>query len=262
MLIYDFSPVYVDDSLAGKKAVWRRIIWGKMFNLGQTCVAPDYILCSKNAQNQLVSIIPEIFEEFFKNDMKSSPDLGRMVNERHFQRVSKLISDSNGKVVFGGKTDASELYIEPTIVTDVPPDDVLMQEEIFGPVLPVVTIESVDQAIDFINKREKPLALYLFSENQKIINRFLKETSSGGFTVNETIFSLCGNLNVKSLQIILIYFFEFFLVETLPFGGVGGSGFGQYHGDDSFTTFSHRKPVLVRGFSPIIQAIERYYILT
>lgn len=217
------SPVYVHHTMAPSafKIVCRRMIWGKMMNAGQTCIAPDYVLCSVEARDQLQKHMVDIIEEFFGQDPQQTEDFGRIVNQRHFDRLIHLLDTCTGKVFYGGKIDANERYISPTIIFDVSPNDPIMQEEIFGPIFPFINVKNVDEAIDFINTRPKPLAIYLFADEQTIQDRFIQETSSGALCINDVV------LHVS--------------LDTLPFGGVGDSGMGSYHGRYSFDTFSHQK---------------------
>lgn len=204
----------------------RRIVWGKCFNAGQTCVAPDYLLVHKSIKAELLEAIARTAVEFFGEDMASSPDYGRLVSDRHFQRLHALMTDTLcvGKRIIGGQSDAGTRYMAFTVVDEVPPTALAMQEEIFGPLLPVLTYETIDEAIAFINQRPKPLALYVFSTargNQQAVEA---QTSSGGLCFNETI--------------------SHYALHDLPFGGVGQSGLGSAHGKAGFDTFSHYKSVL------------------
>ncbi|XP_018883138.4 aldehyde dehydrogenase, dimeric NADP-preferring isoform X4 [Gorilla gorilla gorilla] len=217
------SPCYVDKN-CDLDVACRRIAWGKFMNSGQTCVAPDYILCDPSIQNQIVEKLKKSLKEFYGEDAKKSRDYGRIISARHFQRVMGLIEGQ--KVAYGGTGDAATRYIAPTILTDVDPQSPVMQEEIFGPVLPIVCVRSLEEAIQFINQREKPLALYIFSSNDKVIKKMIAETSSGGVAANDVIVHIT--------------------LHSLPFGGVGNSGMGSYHGKKSFETFSHRRSCLVR----------------
>ncbi|XP_055686148.1 aldehyde dehydrogenase, dimeric NADP-preferring isoform X7 [Lutzomyia longipalpis] len=222
------SPCYVDGSCNIAYAT-RRILWGKLINAGQTCIAPDYILCSKEVQGKFLEEARKVLLEWYGKDTKNSPDLCRIVNSRNYQRLVQLLK--SGTVALGGKTDADERFIEPTILIDVKATDPIMQEEIFGPILPIVNVENAYDAIKFINSRAKPLVLYVFSCKAKELNLFLENTSSGGLCVNDTVMH--------------------FAVESLPFGGIGMSGMGFYHGKFSFDTFSHMKSCLVKNFNPI-----------
>ncbi|CAN0336751.1 aldehyde dehydrogenase family 3 member A2-like isoform X1 [Lampetra fluviatilis] len=205
----------------------RRITWGRFINSGQTCIAPDYVLCEPSVQEPLVEAIRVTLKEYYGEDPKKSLDYGRIVNKRHFDRVKGLMAGA--KVAIGGETDEAELYIAPTVLTGVDASSAAMQEEIFGPILPIMTVNGVDDAITFINDREKPLAIYVFALDKKVVKRLVDETSSGGFTSNDTLFN--------------------YAVEGMPFGGVGNSGMGSYHGRHSFNSFSHMRAVGLRGQS-------------
>ncbi|XP_029181885.2 aldehyde dehydrogenase, dimeric NADP-preferring-like [Acropora muricata] len=217
------SPCYVDKD-SDLEVAAKRIAYGKFTNAGQICVAPDYVLCHPDIQKELIDCLKETVLDFYGEDPKESPDFARIVNKKHFNRLKGLMN--SGKSVVGGQTDESENYIAPTVLTGVKPTDPIMEDEIFGPVLPILNVESLDDAIDFINDREKPLALYIFSNDKRKIERLRNSTSSGGFLANDTI--VHGG------------------VPTLPFGGVGNSGIGAYHGKYSFDTFSHKKACMVK----------------
>ncbi|NWR54881.1 AL3A2 dehydrogenase, partial [Bucorvus abyssinicus] len=217
------SPCYIDKD-CDLAVACRRITWGKYMNCGQTCIAPDYILCDPSIQSKVVENIKATLQEFYGEDVKSSQDYERIINKHHFKRILGLLEGQ--KIAHGGETDEDSCFIAPTILTDVSPDSKVMEEEIFGPVLPILTVKSVDEAIEFINRREKPLALYVFSNNKELIKRVISETSSGGVTGNDVIMH--------------------FFLSTLPFGGVGNSGMGTYHGKHSFETFSHRRACLIK----------------
>ncbi len=219
------SPCIVDDDVDLKISA-RRIAWGKWINAGQTCVAPDYVLVKREREEELVEALAESVREFYGEDPRQSADFARIVNLRHHERVAKLIRD--GRPAFGGEADASERYVAPTVLRDVAPDSEVMKEEIFGPVLPVIPVDSIDEAIGIVNGRDKPLALYVFTRRREVEEDVLARTSAGGVTVNGTILHLGS--------------------PDLPFGGVGPSGMGAYHGRFGFETFSHRKSVLSRGF--------------
>jgi len=231
------SPVYVDESVDLTIAA-KRIIWGKMVNSGQTCIAPDYILCHKSIKDALVAKMCEILVEFYGTDPQKSSDLCRIVNVRHFQRLQGLLK--SGRVAVGGKTDVDDLWIDPTILVDVKPTDPVMQEEIFGPILPVIEIEDAKEAVDFINSRDKPLSMYIYSSNKTVTEYLHNNTSSGSICVNDCMMQ--------------------FTVEELPFGGVGSSGIGAYHGKYSFDTFTHRKSCLIRSFDKLGEILgkDRY----
>ncbi|KAF5911918.1 hypothetical protein HPG69_015896 [Diceros bicornis minor] len=218
------SPCYIDKD-CDLDVACRRITWGKYMNCGQTCIAPDYILCEPSLQNQIVQKIKETVKEFYGENVKESPDYERIINLRHFKRILSLLEGQ--KIAFGGETDEATRYIAPTILTDVDSETKVMQEEIFGPILPIVPVKNAEEAIKFINEREKPLAFYVFSHNDKLIKRMIDGTSSGGVTANDVIMH--------------------FTLTSLPFGGVGSSGMGVYHGKHSFDTFSHQRPCLLKS---------------
>uniref|UniRef100_A0A8C5N156 Aldehyde dehydrogenase n=1 Tax=Leptobrachium leishanense TaxID=445787 RepID=A0A8C5N156_9ANUR len=220
------SPCYIDKDCDVDTAS-RRITWGKFANCGQTCIAPDYILCDKSIQGRVIEKIKETLTEFYGENAKQSPDYERIINKRHFKRLLGLMEGE--KIVIGGDNDEDSCYIGPTVLADVKPDAKVMQEEIFGPLLPIITVGNVDEAIEFINEREKPLALYAFSNNKKVIKKIIEETSSGGVTANDVIMH--------------------FTVTELPFGGVGHSGMGAYHGKHTFETFSHKRACLIKSLT-------------
>ncbi|MEV5145659.1 aldehyde dehydrogenase family protein [Streptomyces sp. NPDC052727] len=215
------SPVFVDRG-TDLDTVADRLARGKFLNAGQTCVAPDYVLTDPETATALEAALVRAIEGLFGADPQRSEEYGRIVNERHFDRLSALLD--SGRAVVGGVGDRAAKYIAPTVLADVDPKSPVMQEEIFGPVLPIVTVPGLDEAIDFINDRDKPLALYVFSESAETRDRIAAETSSGG---------LGHGLPLAHLT-----------VSDLPFGGVGESGMGSYHGRYSIETFSHRKAVL------------------
>ncbi|KAL4647178.1 fatty aldehyde dehydrogenase-like [Arapaima gigas] len=220
------SPCYIDKDCDITVAC-RRVTWGKYVNCGQTCIAPDYILCEPSIQDRVVEEIRKCIKEFYTDDPKNFADYGRIINKRHFKRVMALLEGST--VALGGDSDESERYIAPTVLRDVKPEAKVMQEEIFGPILPILTVSSADEAIHFINSREKPLALYIFSSNKKLIKRMIAETSSGGVLANDCLVH--------------------FTVSALPFGGVGNSGMGCYHGRHTFDQLSHLRSCLIRGLA-------------
>ncbi|XP_067656195.1 aldehyde dehydrogenase family 3 member B1-like isoform X1 [Haliotis asinina] len=217
------SPVYVDRN-CDLTTVARRLVWGKFVNAGQTCIAPDYVMCPSDVQDPLIEEMRKVLVEFFTEKPEQSDSYGRIVNARHFKRVEKLLTGV--KVAIGGVTKEEEKYISPTVVRDCKLSDAVMQEEIFGPVLPIYIVKDDKEAVDFINDREKPLAMYIFSRNQRIIDNFVNNTSSGGMCINDCIMHAS--------------------MPSLPFGGVGHSGMGAYHGKFSYDTFSHRRSVMQR----------------
>ncbi|XP_014648558.1 PREDICTED: aldehyde dehydrogenase family 3 member B2-like isoform X2 [Ceratotherium simum simum] len=216
------NPCYVDDN-CDPQTVANRVAFFRYFNAGQTCVAPDYVLCSPKMQERLLPALQSAITRFYGEDPRSSPDLGRIINEKHFQRLQGLLGC--GRVAIGGQSDESDRYIAPTVLVDVQETEPVMQEEIFGPILPIVNVRSLDEAIDFIKRREKPLALYAFSNSNQVVNKMLDRTSSGSFTSND------GFVNLT--------------LPSLPLGGVGNSGMGRYHGKYSFDTFSHHRACLL-----------------
>jgi aldehyde dehydrogenase (NAD+) len=218
------SPCIVDEDLDVGVAA-RRIVWGKFLNAGQTCVAPDYILVHESKERELLDALKASLREFYGDDPHRTADYGRVINQRHHRRLAALLG--SGEVVVGGQTDEDDCYIAPTILRNVSPDSPVMQDEIFGPILPVLSVPSIDAAISFVNARPKPLALYVFTKRKQVEDEVIARTSSGGVCVNATIWHLANS--------------------GLPFGGVGPSGMGAYHGRVSFETFSHRKAVLSKS---------------
>jgi aldehyde dehydrogenase (NAD+) len=216
------SPCIIDEHVDLETAC-KRIAWGKFYNCGQTCVAPDYVLAHRNIHDRFIAQLEKTVREFWGDDPQKHPDFGRVVNARHHKRLMGLLPGS-GEVVIGGKGDESDRFVAPTILKNVPEDSPVMRDEIFGPILPVLCVDDIAHAIRFVNAREKPLALYLFSSDGSVQNTVIEKTSAGGMVVNHIILHLA--------------------VPTLPFGGVGESGMGAYHGKHSFDTFSHKKGVL------------------
>jgi len=217
------SPAFIDDSGNLEYKV-KRLCWGKFNNSGQICVAPDYVLCSKEVEKKMVPIMKKVLKEWYSENPEISKDYCRIVSNRHLDRLQGMLSKTNGDVVVGGRSIPEDKFMEPTVVTGVGMDDSTMQEEIFGPILPIINVESTEEAINIINARDKPLALYVFTDRENVQEMFKKQTSSGGLLFNDTIMHLS--------------------VEELPFGGVGASGMGAYHGKHGFDTFTHMKPVL------------------
>ncbi len=215
------SPCIVDEQVDVAVAA-RRIVWGKFLNAGQTCIAPDYVLVHEARERELLDAMKTALREFYGEDPKRTADFGRVINQRHHRRLAALLS--SGEVVVGGQSDEESCYIAPTILRGVSPDAPAMQDEIFGPILPVLAVPDVDAAVSFVNARPKPLALYVFTRRKEVEDDVIARTSSGGVCVNATIWHIANS--------------------GLPFGGVGPSGMGAYHGRDSFETFSHRKSVV------------------
>ncbi len=215
------SPCIVDSDAAVELAA-KRICWGKFLNAGQTCVAPDYLLVHQKIKDRFVQALLRCIRESFGENPRESRDFPRIVNERHFDRLTALLNEGN--ILCGGETDRAHKYIAPTVIDNITPECRIMTEEIFGPILPLVEFEDFDAALDFVNSREKPLALYYFSKSKQKQQIIVERTSSGGVCINETIVHLAN--------------------PSMPFGGVGSSGIGAYHGEHSFRTFSHHKPVM------------------
>ena len=214
------SPVIVDTTANIKRAA-RRVAWGKTLNAGQTCIAPDYILIHKDVKEQFVEAFKRAVQKLHGKDARNSRHYGRIVTDAAFDRVSGYISE--GVVRYGGTVNRAERYIEPTLLDNVAVDSRVMTEEIFGPVLPMIVVDSLDDAIAFVNRREKPLAMYVFADEREA-RRLFSLTSSGGGCINDTVMHIAN--------------------ERLPFGGVGNSGMGRYHGRDSLYAFSHRRSVV------------------
>ncbi len=215
------SPCIVDTNINIEYAA-RRISWGKFINAGQTCIAPDYLLVDQRIKQDLLTSIKKCLREFYGDDPAASADYARIINQKHFFRLKEFLKD--GDIVIGGETNVAQCYIAPTVIDNVSLSDAVMQDEIFGPILPIVTYNDLAEAIAIINQRPKPLALYLFSTNRNLQERVCRETSSGGVCINDCVMQVA--------------------VPSLPFGGVGESGIGSYHGKASFDTFSHYKSVL------------------
>jgi len=208
-------------------------------NAGQTCIAPDYVLVDADRRDELVAGIEASVREFYGPDARTSPDFARIVSERHLERLTGLLDDDAGTIVFGGETDPADRYLSPTLVVDPDPDAAVMQQEIFGPILPVLTVDDTAEAISFVNDRAKPLALYVFSSDDEQTDRIIDETSSGGVCVNHVILHISP--------------------PELPFGGVGDSGMGRYHGQSGFDTFSNLKSVLRKKTRPDVKILYPPY---
>lgn len=214
------SPVIIDRT-ANIEIAAKRLAWGKTLNAGQTCIAPDYLLIHRDVKEAFVEAFKRAVVELHGEDASKSKHYVRIVSDRAFERVSSYLKD--GKILYGGRTIAEERYIEPTLLDNVSPESPVMQEEIFGPVLPMIEIRDIEEAITFINKREKPLALYAFGA-KSVAQHIIDHTSSGGACINDVIMHIAN--------------------EKMPFGGVGNSGMGRYHGRDSLYAFSHRRSLL------------------
>ena len=218
------SPCIVGE-LKNLTSTAKRITWGKFYNAGQTCVAPDYLLVHKNIKEKLIEEIKQQIKNFYGENPKESKDFARIINERHFDRIVNLIEGE--KIIEGGIFDREQKYISPTLLDKISWKSKIMQEEIFGPVLPIIEYEHEEEFFDEIKKRDKPLAMYIFTEDKKFKNRILTSLSSGGVCVNDTIMHISST--------------------SLPFGGVGASGIGRYHGKAGFDTFSHNRSIMTKA---------------
>ena len=214
------SPCIVDAN-ANINIAARRIAWGKMINAGQTCIAPDYLFAHHTVKDELLDKIAKNIKEMYGDDIKASRFYPRIVNQQAIDRLEKLMNQ--GKIHSGGEIDEKERFVAPTIIDNINPDFLIMQEEIFGPILPVMTFEHIDETVEYINKNEKPLAFYYFGKNKKA-KEILAKTTSGGACINDTLMHITNH--------------------NLPFGGVGNSGMGKYHGQDSFLAFSNKRAVV------------------
>jgi aldehyde dehydrogenase (NAD+) len=224
------SPALVSRT-ADLEVASRRLVQGKFVNAGQTCLAPDYVLVAAGRRDQLVEELRRAIRDSYGPDPRASPHYGRVVNLDHLRRLAALLDDQDsGVVVEGGGIDAADRYMAPTLVVDPDPGSALMEEEIFGPILPILTMDGVDEAIEFVNARPKPLVLYLFADDEATIDRVVRRTSSGGVGVNQCLYH--------------------FAVSDLPFGGVGASGYGSYHGLAGIERLSNVKGVLIRPEKP------------
>ena len=218
------SPCIVDND-ANLELSAKRIVWGKFLNAGQTCVAPDYLYVNKSIKDKLLKLIVNEIHKQFGDNIKESIDYPRIINTQTIDRLKSYIEEGN--VYFGGEVDKNDLYFEPTILTDINEDANVMIDEIFGPILPVKEFSDIQEVIEYVNNKEKPLALYYFSESKNKIENILRSTTSGGVTINDTIIHVANS--------------------NIPFGGVGSSGMGNYHGKASFDVFTHERAVMVRG---------------
>lgn len=220
------SPTIVDKS-ADLDIAAKRILWGKLINVGQTCIAPDYLLVHKDVKNELISKMQKVIVDFYGNNAAASKDYGRIVNFKQFDRLNSILERDKNKIIYGGNINRNDLYIEPTLIDNVTFEDASMEDEIFGPILPILEYDNIEDAMSIINKRPKPLALYLFTEDKTIESKILNSVSFGGGCINDTISHVA--------------------TPHMPFGGVGNAGIGAYHGEESFKTFSHTKSVLKKS---------------
>lgn len=220
------SPAIIDDT-ANLKVAAERVAFGKFMNAGQTCVAPDYVLIDNKVKMKFVKALQSTIKEFYGTQTEQSEDFGRIVNDNHFNRLVNIIEDSRQQVIYGGESNADELFVAPTIILDPKLSDSVMQQEIFGPILPIIGYDTFNEVYDIVEQYEKPLALYLFTEDSDQITAVFNRLSFGGGCVNDTILHLAN--------------------PNLPFGGVGHSGIGSYHGKYSFELFSHEKSYITKS---------------
>jgi aldehyde dehydrogenase (NAD+) len=218
------NPCIIDET-ANLKLAAKRIVWGKFMNAGQTCIAPDYILIQKDMKDKFIGYMKEEVTAAYGNNPKESPDFARIINVKNWNRLKEMID--NDKVIFGGQTDASDCYIAPTLIDESDIDSLIMKDEIFGPLLPIIKYSSDADIYTVISKHEKPLSLYVFTENKRFAKQIIQDYSFGGGCINDTVVH--------------------FLNKRLPFGGVGHSGIGAYHGALSFDIFSHKKGIVKKA---------------
>ncbi|KAF9197614.1 Aldehyde dehydrogenase [Haplosporangium sp. Z 27] len=229
------SPAIIDEN-ASMDIVAKRIAFGKTFNAGQTCVAPDYILLTAKAEEKFVPALKRALTDMFGANPQASTDFARIINNRHFHRLSKVLTENkSGDIVIGGQTDEKDLYIAPTVIANVDREDKLMEDELFGPLLPMIRVADVDDAIEYINSKDTPLALYVFSSNKKLAKKVLDSTNSGGAVINDTLMHVAEG--------------------SLPFGGFGPSGMGSYHGKRSFDAFTHERSTMIKDLNPVGEAM-------
>jgi len=238
------SPAVVDDS-ADLASTANRLVWGKFVNGGQTCIAPDYVLVSEQRQAALVDELRRAIAAMYgatEDDRRNSPDLCRVINTRNFDRLMKMLDDSvsqGAKIEIGGGSDAQERYIAPTVLTNVAPGSAVMAEEIFGPILPILTYKKLADVAPQITARDKPLALYVFAEDQAVIDSIVADTTAGGTCINNAVIHFAN--------------------PNLPFGGIGPSGSGSYHGHYGFRAFSHERAVLRQGRIDVLKSVYPPY---
>jgi aldehyde dehydrogenase (NAD+) len=238
------SPAVVDDS-ADLALTANRLVWGKFVNAGQTCIAPDYVMVSERKRDALVRELKRAIAQMYgatEAERRASPDLCRVINDRNFARLKAMLDDTvqaGAKVEIGGEADAADRYIAPTVLTGVTPDAAVMGEEIFGPILPVLTYDKLEDVPGFITARDKPLALYVFAEDQGAIDTVIERTTAGGSCINNAVIHFANT--------------------NLPFGGVGPSGTGNYHGYYGFKAFSHERAVLKQGRMDMLKSVYPPY---
>jgi aldehyde dehydrogenase (NAD+) len=232
------TPTYVSDS-ANLDLSAKRIVWGKYLNAGQTCMAPDYLLVNRSIKEKFLQLVKHYIREFYGEDPQKSADYGRIVNGTHLKRLKALLDHIGTATIFtGGKVDSNDRYIEPTVLDNVQYKDKIMEDEIFGPIFPVITVDSKEEAVRYINSRDKPLAIYIYSSNNAEIEYMLQNSTSGAVGVNDSVMHFAN--------------------PYLPYGGVGASGMVSIHGKHSFTSFSHQKSVLWKPSSSWTDIPARY----
>ena len=219
------SPCIVDKNVPLMQTA-RKIAWGKFLNSGQTCIAPDYILVHQSIKTPLIDALKKVIVEFYGEDAEKSNNYARIISKNHWQRLTSYLQNAN--VILGGKSNEETLFISPTLVDNPDLNSALMNDEIFGPILPIISYDDIHEVANFVNARPKPLAMYIFSKNSKNIDYLLHRTSAGGVCINDTLSHITSS--------------------ELPFGGVGDSGMGNYHGKAGFNTFSHQKSVMRKSF--------------
>lgn len=232
------SPTIIDSSVTDMEVVAQRILWGKCANAGQTCIAPDYLFVHESKYEEFLQHAKKKLGKFYGSDIQRAPEFARIITTGHAERIQGLIQEAGpNAVAFGGKVDVSTRYVEPTLLVNVSLNSKVMNEEIFGPVLPIIKYSDINTVIAHINAHDKPLTMYIFAKNRKLIDRLTNSVSSGSVVVNDTLF-------------------QFANVHT-PFGGVGASGMGGYHGKFSFDCFSHKRPIMRRDDHLILDAPQR-----
>jgi len=232
------SPTYFDESVGNIENACKRILWGKCLNAGQTCIAPDYVLCHEKVYDAFVATLVKTIDIFYEGNPATSSSFARIVNSFHCERLKSLLDEKPGKIVCGGEVDVGARYVAPTLLVDVALDSKLMTDEIFGPILPIIKVSSVNQAVDLMKTMEKPLTMYIFAQDKGVIKTLISKVQSGSVLVNDTIYQVANN--------------------NLPFGGIGPSGMGGYHGKFSFEAFSHRRSVVRRDDHAILDLPARY----
>jgi len=232
------SPTYFDESVGDVDNACKRILWGKCLNAGQTCIAPDYVLCHEKVYDKFVASMLKTIDTFYEGNPAGSKSFSRIINKMHCERLKGLLDDKPGKILYGGDVDVSKRYVAPTLVVDVDMKSKLMAYEIFGPLLPIIKVPSHTDAIKIIKTMDKPLTMYIFGKNKAVIEQMIGDIQSGSVLVNDTIYQVANN--------------------SLPFGGIGPSGMGGYHGKFSFEGFSHRRSIVRRDDHAILDLPARY----